>query len=137
MPFDISWKAFWHGLLNIEAGDWLQSGAAILGIFLTIRATMWLEDRKRRQERVAEKNLVIEALVTLRDILPVATTQLNPEQDLAKRIRITRGQYEIIKSGRDALASARRTLTTRNYNLWNYLTMVEEEFARSHARFVP
>ena len=73
----MSIPAIWAGFTGILAGEWLQAGAAIVGVFLTVQGTLWIEERKRRRERKEEQRLISEALVLLKSVLPSVNRRAN------------------------------------------------------------
>jgi hypothetical protein len=126
--------AIWAGLTGISAGDWLQAGAAIIGVFLTVTATLWLEQRKREGERREEQRLIREALLMLQTTLPAASQALNADWDLDRRILETKAQYETVRIGLETLSHARQGYRVRSYNLWNALAEIEAVYTIVRAR---
>ena len=130
----LSRPAIWAGLVGISAGDWLQAGAAIIGVFLTVTATLWLEQNKREGERKEEQRLIREALLMLQTTLPAASQALNVDWDLDRRILETKVHYEIVRTGLETLSHARQGYRVRSYNLWNALAEIEATYATVRGR---
>lgn len=130
----LSRPAIQAGLASISAGDWLQAGAAIIGVFLTVTATLWLEQKKREGERKEEQRLIREALLMLQTTLPAASQALNAEWDLDRRILETKVHYETVRTGLETLSHARQGYRVRSYNLWNALAEIEASYAIVRAR---
>lgn len=130
----LSRPALWTGLVGISAGDWLQAVAAIVGVFLTVTATLWLEQRKRDAERREEQRLIREALSMLQTALPAASEPLDAEWDLGRRIHETQVHYEAVRTGLDTLSHARQGYRVRSYNLWNALAEIEAVYTVVRAR---
>lgn len=121
----MSKPAVWAGFVGISAGEWLQAAAAIIGVFLTVQGTLWLEERKRKRERKEEQRLISEALVLLKTVLANASQPLDPDWDLSKRILMTQAHYEMVRTGMESLAYARQNYRVRSYNLWNSLSSID------------
>ncbi len=130
----LSRSAIWVGLSGISAGDWLQAGAAIIGVFLTVTATLWLEQRKREGERREEQRLIREALLMLQATLPAASQALNADWDLDMRILETKAHYETVRIGLETLSQARQGYRVRSYNLWNSLAEIEAVYTIARIR---
>ena len=130
----LSRPARWAGLVGISAGDWLQAVAAIVGVFLTVTATLWLEQRKRDAERREEQRLIREALSMLQTALPAASEPLDAEWDLGRRIHETQVHYGAVRTGPDTLSHARQGYRVRIYNLWNALAEIEAVYTVVRAR---
>lgn len=122
----------WAGLAGISGGDWLQASAAVVGVALTVWATLWLESLNRKRSRKAEQRLVREALTILEGILPSASAPVNADFDLPKRILMTQAHYEMVRTGLESLAYARQSYRVRSYNLWSALSSIDivHAFAR-------
>jgi hypothetical protein len=119
---------FLKGLQSIEAGDWLQSGAAIIGVGLTIGATLWLEDRRRRVEAQSEQRLLRDGLTILRSFIPSIRAEFPADMPRANRLRLTAAHYEMLRTGYDTLSYAKAGLRIRDFNLWNNLSYIEASF---------
>lgn len=116
------------GLRSIEAGDWLQSCAAIVGVGLTIWATLWLEDRRRTVELRSEQQLLRDGLALLKGFIPAIREDFPAQMSRANRILLVAGEYEMLRTGYDSLAYAKAGLRIRDFNLWNNLTYIEASF---------
>lgn len=130
----LSKPAVWHGLTGISAEDWLQAGAAIIGVFLTVTATLWLERKKREGERKEEQRLIREALLMLQTTLPAASQALNANWGLERSIQETKAHYEIVRTGLATLSHARQGYRVRSYNLWNALAEIDAVYTIVRAR---
>lgn len=115
----------WAALSAIDAGEWLQAAAAIIGVFLTIQGTLWLEERKRKRERVEEQRLIREALIMLDAVLPTVSEPLDADMDLRTRVLTTQAHFELVRVGMDSLVYARQNYRVRSYNLWNSLGSID------------
>lgn len=130
----LSRPALSAGLVGISAGDWLQAVAAIVGVFLTVTATLWLEQRKRDAERGEEQRLIREALSMLQTALPAASEPLDAGWPLERQIYETQVHYETVRTGLDTLSHARQGYRVRSYNLWNALAEIEAVYTVARAR---
>ncbi|MBH9536941.1 hypothetical protein [Novosphingopyxis sp. YJ-S2-01] len=129
-------SAVWAGIIGISAGEWLQAGAAVIGVFLTVQGTLWLEKQNRKRERKEEQRLMREALGMLKAVLPSASQPVDAEWDLSKRILMTQVHYEIVRVGMESLAYARQNYQVRSYNLWNSLSSIDLHHAIRRERLI-
>lgn len=136
VPMLLPITAIWGRLATITAGEWLQAGAAIIGVALTVWATLWLEDQKRKREQLEEQRLIREALALLKSVLPGASQAVNAEWDLPKRILMTQAHYEMVRTGLESVSYARQGYRIRSYNLWNALTAIDIVHAPVRARLI-
>lgn len=113
---------------KISAGDWLQALSTILGIGLTVRGTLWLEERKRRQQHVDDHALLRTALTILRGHIAMIRNLDDQQQSRADRATTTAGHYELIRNARASLADAKAGLRVQDYNLWSALHALDQEF---------
>ncbi|WP_230483905.1 hypothetical protein [Sphingomonas sp. Leaf21] len=123
----------WAGFAGISGGDWLQAMATILGIALTVRATMWLEDRKRNQDLQQEKRLLREALGQMQNIVGVIGVELDPSEPLFTRRMAVAGQYEVLRTSWDSVQDARQNFRANSFALWVALNDLSETFNRDRA----
>lgn len=124
----MSKPAVWSGLFGISAGDWLQAVATIVGIALTVRATMWLEDRKRAHDRAGSQRLLREALSMMSSVSNVIQQPLAPGLPIGERRQQTAAHYELIRNSRDSVEYARQNFRADNYNLWSALNGLSADF---------
>ncbi len=113
-------------LAGISAGEWLQAAAAIVGVFLTIQGTLWLEDRKRTEERREEQRLIREALVMLKRNIDVVLHPLDSTLPLKDRIVITAAHFELLRTNLGSLAYARQSYRVRSIALWHPLSALDQ-----------
>ena len=123
----------WAGFTGISGGDWLQALATILGIGLTVRATMWLEDRKRDQDQQNEKRLLCEALDMMRHIVGMIDAELDPAEPLYVRRTTVAGQYEVLRTSWESVEYARQNFRANSFNVWVALNELTETFNRNQA----
>ncbi|SMF70636.1 hypothetical protein [Allosphingosinicella indica] len=56
-------------LLGIPAGDWLAAAGGIIGVILTVIATLWIERRKGAQIKKPFRRAVVELSVALKRVI--------------------------------------------------------------------
>jgi hypothetical protein len=107
-------------------GDWLQAVAGIIGVALTVRATLWLEERSRKNERKEKRRLLNEALLLLQRTAILIQQPFDAGASLEDRRHLTAVHYELLRNGRESLAYARQDFRAQIFNVWMSLTVVDE-----------
>lgn len=125
----ISKPAVWSGVFGISAGDWLQALSTMAGIALTVRATMWLEDRKRAHDRDGLQRLLREALWMMSHVTNLIQQPLAADLPIGERRHQTAAHYELMRNSRDSVEYARQNFRADNYNLWSALNALSVDFA--------
>ncbi len=129
--FWIGWFRWnvWKGLTDISAGEWLQSIAAFGSVFLTVRATMWLEDRKRREERREEERLLREALLRMRALAFVAREPSPEYENVTRQTSHSQACYDLLVDSKRSVDFARQRFAVRSHELWEALDELDRVFA--------
>ena len=130
----MSWRGFASAMAGIEAGDWLQSASAIIGVALTIWTTLWLEERKQAKQRANDQRLLKEALILFRSVLIMVEGGIDVNGTLAHRTTLAAGHYELIRNSKSSLDYARGNFRIRSFNLWSALNALDQDFALADAR---
>lgn len=112
-------------LAGISAGEWLQATSAIIGVFLTIQGTLWLEERKRTEERREEERLIREAMLMLKGVLSIVLRPLDNALPLKERIATTAAHFELVRINLESLSYARQSYRVRSIALWHPLSALD------------
>jgi|GEM_PF-6902148 len=129
-------KSVGQGLSSVQAGDWVQSIAGVTGVALTVWATMWLEDRKRKKDAREDQLLLSEAVYTFHVSALKALMPMNDADELVVRRIFTLTHYEMLRIGRDSMSHARASYRIRNVQIWNAFDRLDQIIAEYRTHLV-
>lgn len=124
----------WTGFTGISAGEWLQALAAIVGVFLTIQGTLWLEDRKRDRDRLEEQRLLKSALTAFRSMASVIITPDAEGSSLQQRALTTAAHFEILRNAYGSLEYARQSYRITDISLFMALDALKQDYEAARAK---
>ncbi|MFA6114312.1 MAG: hypothetical protein WC729_09965 [Sphingomonas sp.] len=130
----ISRPSVWAGFTGISGGEWLQALAAVVGVFLTIQGTLWLEERKRKRDRMEEQRLLKSALITFRNMATAIVAPDAEDASLQQRALKTAAHFEILRNAYGSLEYARQSYRITDIKLFMALDTLKQDYEAARVK---